>query len=198
MPQIDRYAVLSLKTKEQYPRFKVKARDKSWLRPIFWLLQKITRQDYSSFTTTIFSTMYVGSDWGSSSTSSKYKTLRHEKKHIEQFHRFPLGRWAWPINHVLMALAYLLVLPVIWTLRAKFEREGYTQTLLVEYELSGPLTDARMEENARWLANTFGGSAYLFMWRKRAAYGWAMGVQRQINAGEISNQADRVEAPRAA
>jgi hypothetical protein len=198
MPSIDRFVILSQKTKDEFPRFSVKSRDKSWLAPIFWLLQKVTRQDYSSFTTTIFSTMYVGSDWGSSSTSSKYKTLRHEKKHIEQFHRWPLGRWAWPVNHVLMSLAYLLVLPVIWTLRARFEREGYTQTLLVEYELNGPFTDARMEENARWLANTFGGSAYLFMWRKKAAYSWAMETQRGINAGVIRNPQDRVEAPRAA
>lgn len=198
MPQIDRFAVLSVQTKTKYPRFSVKERAKSWLAPIFWILQKVTRMDYSSFTTTIFSTMYVGSDWGSSSSNSKYKTLRHEMKHIRQFHCWPLGRWAWPVNHVLMGLAYLLLLPVLLTFRAMFEREGYTQTLLVEYELNGPFTDTRMEENARWLANTFGGSAYLFMWRRKAAYAWAMETQRGINAGEIRNPVDRVEAPRAA
>jgi hypothetical protein len=198
MPSIDRFAILSQKTKDQFPRFSVVSRDKSWLRPIFWLLSKLTSRDYSGFTTTIFSTMYVGSDWGSSSSNSKYRTLRHEREHIKQFHRWPLGRWAWPVNHVLMGLAYLLVLPVIWTLRAKFEREGYTQTLLVEFELGGPISDSRMEENARWLAETFGGPTYLFMWRKKAAYAWAMETQRAINAGEISNPQDRVEAPRAA
>ena len=195
---IDRFAVLSLQAKAKFPRFTVKERSKSWLAPIFWLLQKITRMDYSTFTTTIFSTMYVGTDWGASSSTSKYKTLRHELRHIRQFHCWPLGRRAWPINHVLTALAYLLVLPVLWTLRAMFEREGYTQTLLVEYELNGPFTDTRMEENARWMADTFGGSAYLFMWRKSAAYAWAMETQRAINAGEIRNSEERVEAPRAA
>ena len=198
MPQIDRFAVLSNQVKGRFPRFSVTERDKSWLRRIFWLLKKVTRQDYSSFTTTIFSTMYVGSDWGSSSSASKYKTLRHEMKHIDQFHRWPLGRWAWPVNHVLMGLAYLLILPIIWTLRAKFEREGYTQSLLVEFELNGAFSDRRMEENARWMADTFGGSAYLFMWRKKAAYAWAMETQRKISAGEISNPQDRVDAPRAA
>jgi len=198
MSTLDRYAVLSLQVKDRYPRFSVVERDKSWLRPIFWLLQKITRQDYSGFTTTIFSTMYVGSDWATSSTTSRYRLLRHEMQHIKQFHNWPLGRRAWPVNHLLMSLVYLLLLPVIWTLRAKFEREGYTQTLLVEYELTGPIADTRMEENARWLAETFGGSAYLYMWRKKAAYAWAMETQRKINAGEIRNQQDRVEVPRAA
>jgi hypothetical protein len=168
------------------------------LAPIFWLLSKITRRDYSGFNTTIFSTMYVGPDWATDSSTSRYKSLRHEMKHIDQFHRWPLGRWAWPVNHLLTSIAYLLILPVLWTLRARFEREGYTQTLLVEYELNGPFSDARMEDNARWMADTFGGAAYLFMWRKSAAYAWAMDTQRKINAGEISNPEDRVEAPRAA
>lgn len=198
MPKLDRYAVLYLQAKSRFPRFSVKFRDQSWLQPIFWLLSKVTGQNYNGFVTTVFSTMYVGSDWATDSTTSKYKTLRHEMRHIDQFHRWPLGRWAWPVNHVLMALAYLLLLPVIWTLRAKFERDGYTQTMLVEYELGGPISDSRMEENARWMAQTFGGSAYLFMWRKKAAYAWAMETQRKINAGEISNPQDRVEAPRAA
>ena len=198
MSKIDRYAVLSLQVKKRFPRFSVKERNRSWLRPIFWLLGKVTRRDYSSFTTTIFSTMYVGSDWSTDSTTSRYKTLRHELRHIDQFHHWPMGRWAWPVNHLLTALAYLLVLPIIWTLRSKFERDGYTQSLLVEHELNGPFSDSRMEENARWLADTFGGSAYLFMWRKKAAYTWAMETQRKINAGEISNPVDRVEAPRAA
>lgn len=198
MPHIDRFVVLSDQVRARYPRFTVTRRDRSWLAPIFWLLQKITRQDYSNFVTTIFSTMYVGSSWGTDSSVSKYKTLRHEMKHIDQFHRWPMGRWAWPVNHVLMSIAYLLLLPVLWTFRAMFEREGYTQTLLVEFEMNGPFSDARMEENARWMATTFGGSAYLFMWRKSAAYAWAMDVQRKINAGEISNPTDRVQALRAA
>jgi hypothetical protein len=195
---MDRFTVLSDLIKTRHPRFSVVRRDRSWLAPIFWLLRQVTGQDYSNFTTTIFSTMYVGEDWGSSSANAKYKTLRHEMVHVDQFHRWPLGRWAWPINHVLMSLAYLLVLPAVWTLRAKFEREGYTQTLLVEHELGGPFTDARMEDNARWLTQIFSGPAYLFMWRKQATYAWAMETQRKINAGEISNSRDRVETPRAA
>lgn len=198
MSELNRYQILADRTKEEFPRFGVKVRDKSWLRPVFWLLSKLTRMDYSGFTTTIFSTMYVGSTWEKKSDDAKYMTLRHEKKHIRQFHCFPLGRWAWPINHLLCALCYVLLLPVIFTMRARFEREGYLQTLLVEYELRGHIKVGRMAHNAKWIANTFGGSTYCWMWRKAAAYAWAIKTQRAINAGQITNDQDRVDELRAA
>lgn len=198
MPSINRFELLRQQTAAEFPRFRIRARNKSWLRLIFWLLAKITRKNFSSFTTTIGSTMYVGTDWDTMGSNEKYIILRHEKKHIDQFHRWPLGRWAWPVNHVLMGLCYLLVLPAIFTLRARFEREAYTQTLLVQFELKGKISDGQMERNAAWLAEMFGGSAYLFMWRRRKAYEWAMETQRRINAGEITNQKDRVKELRAA
>jgi hypothetical protein len=198
MMSINRFELLRRQTAAEFPRFNIRQRRKSWLRPIFWMLEKVTGRVYSSFTTTIGSTMYVGDNWDQKSTNSKYSTLRHEKKHIEQLHRWPLGRWAWPVNHVLFSICYLLVLPVLWTFRARFEREAYTETLLVQYELSGRISDERMEENAAWLAKIFGGSAYLFMWRRRRAYEWAMETQRKINAGEIRNPKDQVQELRAA
>lgn len=182
----EHYRTFAHKVRSDYPRFNVKQRDKSWLRPIFWLLREITKQDYRSFTTTIFSTMYVGPDWEKKSDVAQYKTLRHEAVHIKQFHCFPLGRRAWPINHALMAICYLLILPVFWTMRAKFEREGYIQTMLVEYELHGPFSESKMEEWGRWMAGTFGGGAYAWMWTGNKGYEWAMDTMRKINAGEIT------------
>jgi hypothetical protein len=198
MANIDRYQILANRTRKEFPRFNTKKRDSSWLKPIFWVLKKITRQDYKTFTTTVFSTMYVGPAWDDKSQDEKYKTLRHEKKHIRQFHCFPLGRWAWPVNHLLMAMCYLLFLPFILTMRAKFEREGYTESLLVHFELNGPFSDREMEGWARWLADTFGGSAYAWMWRRKKAYAWAMKTMHAINAGEIKNDRDRVDELRAA
>jgi len=191
----DRYQLLTDKVKREFPRFGVKKRDSSWLAPIFFVLKKITGQSYETFTTTVFSTMYVGPSWDKKSPDEKYKTLRHEKKHIRQFHCFPFGRWAWPLNHLIMAIFYLLILPVRWTFRAKFEREGYTQSMLVHYELNGPFSESEMEGWARWLADTFGGSAYAWMWSKQKAYAWAMKTMKAINAGEITNPQDRVDLP---
>lgn len=191
----DKFAALLTRVKVEFPRFSVKERDKSWLRWIFWPLQKVLRQDFSEFTTTIGSTMYVGPNWAGKSPTAKYMTLRHEIIHTRQFHRWPLGPSLWVLNHVLMAFCYLFVLPLLWSFRAKFEREGYAQTLLVEHELYGGFSEARMEQNATWIAATFGGSAYFFMWRKKAAHAWAIETQRKIMVGEITNPKDRVVAP---
>lgn len=190
---VDRFAVLSQKVRAEYPRFNVKERDKSWLRVIFWVLQKITRESYSSFATTIFSTLYVGPGWFADSNDGHYKLLRHEMVHIRQFHCFPLGRWAWPLNHIITAFCYLFILPVLWTFRAKFEREGYVQTMLVDYELRGQIPDHEMKLNAAWFSEIFGGSSYFYMWRRKAAFNWAMETQRKINAGEIQNPKYRVD-----
>lgn len=195
---INRFELLRRQTQAEFPRFSIKRRSASWLRPVFWVLEKVTRRKYSGFTTTIASTMYVGESWDDYSSDGKYAILRHEKVHVDQAHRWPLGRRLWPVNHLLFMLSYLLVFPVLWTLRAHFERAGYTQSLLVQYELAGKISDLQMERNAAWMAEIFGGSAYLFMWRRRAAYAWAMDTQRKINAGVITNQRDRVEELRAA
>jgi len=190
---IDKYQVLADNVKREFPRFRVTPRNKSWLRPVFALLGFITRRNYSRFITTIGSTMYVSENWDTLPSTFRYRTLRHELQHIRQFNCWPLGRALWPVNYLLTALAYLLVLPVFWTMRAHFERQGYTQTLLVDYELRGHITDRRMERNARWLAGIFGSSTYFFMWRKKAAYRWAMKTQRAINEGLITNDRDRVD-----
>lgn len=202
MADINRYQVLLENFKKEYPRFKVKDRNGTWVQGVLSILGVFTRQKYAGFTTTIGTTMYVDRSWTNRRSDSKYQTLRHEIQHVRQFHRWPMPfldhAVIWRINALIMGLCYLFVLPAIWTLRAKFEREGYTQTLLVEKEIKGSISEDRMEANARRLAKTFGGSAYFFMWRKKAAYEWAMETQRKINAGEITNQRDRVDELQAA
>jgi hypothetical protein len=176
----------------------VRIRRESWLHPIFWLLSKITRTDYSHFSTTIGSTIYARDNWEERTPDQKYKLLRHELVHIRQVHRFPLGRWAWPLNHLIYSIFYLLFLPVILTFRSKFEREGYTQSMLTSYELHGEFSLAKKAAWAKRMATTFGGSAYMWMWRKKAAYAWALETIRKIHAGEITNDGDRVDELKAA
>src|SRR4051812_28302203 len=129
-----RYDVLAGRTLQEFPRFRVVRRSDSWwMRSVFWVLHRVLRNaGYSEFATTIFSTVYVPDLRDTYTDRQKYDLLRHEKRHIRQAHHWPLGRWAWPVNHLLFALAYLLLpLPVLWTARAYFEREGYLQNLLV-------------------------------------------------------------------
>ena len=190
---MDRYKILFDRLKKDYPRLQVKIRSQTWLGIVFRILSFFTRKDYSNFTTTLGSTLYVEDHWNELSSDRRYAALRHEIMHVRQFHRWPLGRWAWPLNHLIMALAYLLLLPVFWTMRAHFEREGYTQTLLVRCELQGEhFSDLQMEANARWMVEMFCTSAYLWMWTRRKTYDWAMETQRKINEGTIINDRDRV------
>lgn len=190
-----RYEELLKRAKEEYPRFNIRPRRTSWLQWIFTPLSWITRQDYSGFSTTIGSTLYAADGWDRRLDDNKYKTLRHELVHVDQYHRFPFGPKLWVLNHIIFAFCYLFVLPVRWTMRAKFEREGYFQTLLVEWELGGEIPPLRTLENARWIAQTFGGSAYAFMGGRQAAYDWAIQVQRRINLGDFPSDPRRIEAP---
>lgn len=191
----NRYEKLATRVKAIYPRFNVKPRRNSWLKPVFYLLGRVTGNSYNTFHTTIFSTMYTGPTWETMTDDSKYKLLRHEMVHIQQAHTFPLGRWAWPVNHLLWSMCYILTLPAIWTLRAKFEREGYTQSLLVDFELNGPMPELEMESIARRLSEIFGGSSYMWMWRRKKAYAWAMKTMRDIHSGKIVNNLDRINFP---
>lgn len=189
-----RYVTLYARYKAKYPRLRVLKRGESWfMRTIFWPLKKVTHRSYDEFTTTIGSTIYVPDDFDSWSDNAKYMMLRHEAQHVKQFHRWPLGRWAWPLNHLLMGLAYLLLLPVFWTLRAHFEREGYTQTLLVKHELK-LLSRDRWAVTAERLAETFGGSTYFWMWTRAKARAWALQTMMDIEEGRIVADPDDVVA----
>jgi hypothetical protein len=188
-----RFDFLLARVVEEFPNFRIVSRNASWLRIPFAVLAFVTRRKYDTFTTTIGSTMYVAENWWARSGDERYRTLRHELIHVRQFHRWPLGR-NWPrLNHVLMAVCYLLLpLPVLWTFRARLEREGYTQTLLVEYELHGPMSAHTSIRRAEWMAETFGGSAYAWMWRRKKARLWALDTIARIHQGEITNERDRV------
>ena len=96
------------------------------------------------------------------------------------------------MNGILFAVCYLMVLPFFWTFRAKFEREAYTQSMLVQFELGGSLTEPEMSANAEKMVQTFCGPAYAWMSTVRKTYAWAMQTQRAINLGAITNDTDCV------
>jgi hypothetical protein len=191
----NRFEALLDRAQKEFPRLTIRKRSEVWwLRWIMQLLAWVTRQDSSKvrFTTTIGATIYVADDWNEKSDTDKYKTLRHEKRHVEWFTTRPFGRHLWPANYVITALCYLMVLPALWTMRAAIERDGYTQTLLVSFEIDGPFTDADKEGWAAYIAGTFASSMYFFMWTKKKAYAWAMETMNKINTGQIENSKDRV------
>lgn len=185
-----RYATLLSRTVQEYPRFNICLRsDVWWLRAIFWLLVKIRGHNYNGFTTTIGSTMYVSDNWHARTDHQKYIVLRHERQHVRQFHTWPIPvKWLWPVNHILFSISYLLLpLPIFITMRAHFEREGYLQNMLVLNELNGPLDEKQIKHEASFIADIFSGATYLWMWRRKPAYTWAVETMRAINAGDIKN-----------
>ena len=152
-----RYDLLVRKVRAEFPELAIVPRKGTWLGLFFGLMTKLTGANYDHMVTTIGSTIYVGDSWANRTDDGKYKTLRHELIHIRQFHGWPFG-YHWPrINHALFSIFYLLVLPALWTYRARFEREAYTQTLLVDRELHGPISDLDMELNAEAMVLRFTG-----------------------------------------
>lgn len=201
---MDRFQKLSEKVLLEFPKFQVRVMSKTWLGTLMRWMSVFTKAQVGTVTTTIGSTIYVPDDWDAWAPDARYGTLRHELMHIRQFHSWPLGSGApgatgfWhrvrvALNHVMMGFAYIALMPALWTMRARFEREGYTQTLLVHRELYGEPNQMTMESKATWMAELFGGPSYFWMWRKAAAQQWAMDTQRKINAGMLWNPRDRVD-----
>ena len=153
------------------------------------------KADWSGYTTTIWRTMYVPEDFFYWSDEDKYRLLRHELVHLRQFRRWPmsfLDPYLWRVNALIMSFCYIFVFPVILTFRAKFERAGYTQSMLSWYEIHGFSTRYRVQK-AMQMGVTFGGSPYLFMWRTTPAKIWAYDTMDAIANGDITNDKDNVD-----
>ncbi|MCF6205302.1 MAG: hypothetical protein L3J47_00210 [Sulfurovum sp.] len=148
------------------------------------------------YTTTIGKTMYVPNNWPILGDQAKYAILRHEVVHLRQFRQWPFRfldyRGLRLVNALLFGVAYLLALPTLWTLRAKFEREAYTQTMLVVFEDRGEFTTRKRQALARNMGIHFGGPGYLYMWNRARAKEWANKVMDDIESGKITNTMDQV------
>ncbi len=174
----------------------------SWLiRTIHFFIKLFTRKDsYSGYTTTLGRTLYVPNGWYLRHPDGRYRTLRHERIHMKQFRYWPLAflghRGVWRINAFLFAFCYLFTLPTLWTMRAKFEREGYTQTLLVLTELKqlDPTNQQHRERWANYMEQTFTSSAYGWMARKGEGLDFALQTLNRIANGQLkADIAERVD-----
>jgi len=72
---------------------------------------------------TIGNTIWLPANWDKLDDRLKFELLMHEEVHTLQFEKYGLGSMTFGV--VTMGALYLLVLPTIWTFRAKFEREAY-------------------------------------------------------------------------
>jgi len=96
--------------------------------------------------TLVFPSRKTHSNW---SNLSVFATVYHELKHLLDMKKYPI--W--------FMVSYLLVFPVLVTMRAYWEIRGYTATMLALYKVLGSLPKETYESYTRH----FTGSMYLFM-----------------------------------
>ena len=206
MPDRGPFEVLWERTQVEIPGARIVMKKNSlFMKAVFGFLKLMVaiftlgkgRKEWDGFTTTIGRTVYVPDSWGKRTSARKYMTLRHELIHLRQFRNWPMKflghKGIWRINAVIMGFCYLFVFPVFFTLRAKFEREGYTQSMLVRHEMLGLWEDPdEVRKYVDYMAKTFGTSTYLWMWSKKKARKWAMKTIDDIVYGNLSNYQDRI------
>jgi hypothetical protein len=196
----DRYDQLLARIKEEIPEVKIiKFKDSWFIRMIHVFLKILTfgKFEPDTYTTTIGTRMYVRDSWDHKPDQEKYLILRHEVIHMRQARRWPFPaldrkgtRW---INFFLFSFCYLFAAPTKWTLRAKFEREAYTQTLLTHFEIAGKWYLHMIEHLVAHMGKTFSGPDYFFMWDKMKAMKWAAQTMVDIEERRIVNDRDRVD-----
>lgn len=200
-----RFDLLWAAVRIEIPGARIVRKSDSWfMGAAFGLLKLLTtaftlgraKPNRSTFTTTIWRTLYVPDNFWERSDEDRYRLLRHELVHLRQFRRWPsefLGkRGVWRINAVIMSFCYLFVFPVKWTLRAKLEREGYVQSMLSWYELHD-FDDEWCNRYIEKMGKAFGGAVYAYMWNGTDARSWARATMHDIETGYIKNDRDNVD-----
>jgi hypothetical protein len=114
------------------------------------------RRYMDGYQTTIGATVYVTPDWDQRPAAERWATMRHERMHLRQFRRYGV---------IGMAFLYLLVplpLGLAW-FRARFEWQGYAETIRATAELYGR---AHVLEPAfrAGIVRQFTSGAYGWMW----------------------------------
>lgn len=136
----------------ELPRFRVCYKDESRLqRLVAALVWPFNRAYLTHYTTVMFGRVYFPSRrWTARQRPADlYRILRHEAVHLRDARRWP----GW------FQLSYLLLPPVGPGMRAVWEWRAYAESLRVDLELGGAISDATLEHIAR----RFTGPDYLFM-----------------------------------
>ena len=137
---------------QRIPGFKVCYKDSSrFQKMIGRLLSPINRDYMTRYTTVMFGRVYFPSKafCEEMGPAPIYSILRHEAVHLDDMRRFP----------GVFQLSYLCLLPVGITARAFWEWRAYAETMRVEAELTGRISDETIE----YITECFRGSDYGFM-----------------------------------
>lgn len=162
------YSRVLTETLREFPDFSiVRKTDSRFMCLLGWLLF-FNRGFMTGFHTTIGSTLYVTPGWEQMADLDRAALLRHERVHLRQQRRYGMA---------LYAFLYTLLLPAVFTFRARLEQEAYEESLRAQLEYWGP--GSFTPELREWYLRCFTGSAYFWMrpFRKSVA-SWYDGVLR--------------------
>jgi hypothetical protein len=135
----------------EFPSFRLFPKESSPLmRALYRALQMRfwNREFLTHYTTVIATRVYMPESL--IGTEQGYRTLRHERVHMRDARRtgfFPF------------AFSYLFLFPSVVTARAYWELRAYAETMRVELEETGDIS----EDTIEFIAERFVGSDYLFM-----------------------------------
>lgn len=196
-----RFDILWARAQKELPGIKIVLhKDSKFLGLTRWALKHLLRQkkNYSRSTTTVGRTMYVPDSFWEWPPKARYVLLRHELVHLRQFRCWPLPFLKktpfWVFNAFLFGLAYLMLLPIKFTMRARFEKEAYTQTMLAWYEL-GVFDPSNQLQVATWVADmerVFSTGSYFYMARKGSSEGFVRSTARGILSGAITGRPEDI------
>lgn len=130
--------------------------DVAWMRAAGVLMRPVNRQFMTHYTTVVGRTVYLPRPVDVFPRDRLAATVAHELVHQLDVRRYG----------PLFLGTYAFLLPAGRTLRAVWERRGYTVDLLVARERGG---DAAVFRLADELAGVFASSEYLWMWAGRQA-----------------------------
>ncbi len=80
---------------------------------------------------TIGRTVWLPNNWKACHPRIQFEILLHEERHSFQFEKWGLGSMT--LGVLTMGFAYLFLLPVVWTMRARFERDGYLHSMRARF-----------------------------------------------------------------
>lgn len=107
----------------EFPLVVIAGRSEVWWARGLDAVARLFGADLSMYATAIGMTVAVPDSFDSWPAFNRYRLLRHEREHLRQYRRWGLG--CWPLGTVVVALLYLLVLPLGLTMRAYFEAQAF-------------------------------------------------------------------------
>lgn len=140
--------------KTKIPRFEIREKNKTyqddpWYRKPAEAIARLFCPTFDTdFATTMSPFIYVPSSW-IKNDSLMYETERHEFIHLMDNQ----------LNPIWFSVSYILLLPVILTMRSYWEYRGYSQNLIYDVESRGKVS----EETIKWATENFTNSNYAWM-----------------------------------